>query len=65
MKLRNKNTGEIVTFVTIEEIYDDELDFTYIQASGHEKEVSYKSLEKFNEEWEDYTPAELCGEDKE
>lgn len=58
MKLRNKKTGEIVTFVTIEEIYDDELDFTYIQASGHEKEVSYKSLEKFNEEWEDYTPAE-------
>ena len=58
MKLRNKKTGEIVTFVTIEEIYDDELDFTYIKKSGHENELSYSSLEKFNADWEDYKPPE-------
>ena len=57
MKLRNKKTGEIVTFVTIEEIYDG-LDFTYIKKSGNENELSYSSLKKFNEEWEDYTPTE-------
>ena len=58
MKLRNKKTGEIVTFVTLEEIYDDELDFTYIKKSGNENELSYSSLKKFNDEWEDYKPAE-------
>ena len=58
MKMRNKKTGEIVTFVTIEEIHDDELDFTYIKKSGHENELSYSSLKKFNDEWEDYAPAE-------
>ena len=58
MKLRNKKTGEIVTFVTLEEIYDDELDFTYIKKSGNENELSYSSLKKFNDEWEDYAPAE-------
>ena len=58
MKMRNKKTGEIVTFVTIEEIHDDELDFTYIKKSGHENELSYSSLKKFNDEWEDYAPVE-------
>ena len=58
MKLRNKKTGEIVTFVTLEEIYDDELDFTYIKKSGNENELSYSSLKKFNDEWEDYAPKE-------
>ena len=58
MKLRNKKTGEIVTFVTLEEIYDDELDFTYIKKSGNENELSYSSLKKFNDEWEDYVPKE-------
>ena len=58
MKMRNKKTGEIVTFVTIEEIHDDELEFTHINASGHENALSYSSLEKFNDEWEDYAPAE-------
>ena len=58
MKLRNKKTGEIVTFVTLEEIYDDELDFTYIKNSGNENELSYSSLKKFNDEWEDYKPPE-------
>ena len=58
MRLRNKKTGEIVTFVTIEEIYDDELDFTYIRKNGHESEVSYSSLKKFNDEWEDYEQKE-------
>ena len=58
MKLRNKKTGEIVTFVTLEEIYDDELDFTYIKKSGNENELLYSSLKKFNDEWEDYAPKE-------
>ena len=58
MKLRNKKTGEIVTFVTLEEIYDDELDFTYIKKSGNENELSYSSFKKFNDEWEDYVPKE-------
>ena len=57
MKLRNKKTGEIVTFVILEEIYDG-LDFTYIKKSGDENELSYSSLKKFNKEWEDYKPAE-------
>ena len=57
MKLRNKKTGEIVTFVTLEEIYD-EINFTYIKKSGNENELLYSSLKKFNEEWEDYVPKE-------
>lgn len=57
MKLRNKETGEIVTFVTLEEIYD-EINFTYIKKSGNENELLYSSLKKFNEEWEDYVPKE-------
>lgn len=58
MKLRNKQTGEIVDFLTIDLIDCDEMEFTYLQASGHENSWSYNSLEKFNEEWEDYEPAE-------
>lgn len=58
MKLRNKKTGEIVDFLTIDLIDSDEMEFTYLQASGHENSWSYNSLEKFNEEWEDYRPAE-------
>lgn len=58
MKLRNKQTGEIVDFLTIDLIDSDEMEFTYLQASGHENSWSYNSLEKFNAEWEDYKPAE-------
>ena len=58
MKLRNKKTGEIVTFISIEELHDDELEFTHINASGHENALSYSSLKKLNEEWEEYNPKE-------
>lgn len=58
MKLRNKKTGEIVDFLTIDLIDSDEMEFTYLQASGHENSRGYNSLEKFNEEWEDYAPKE-------
>ena len=58
MKLRNKETGEIVDFLTIDLIDPDEMEFTYLQANGHENSWSYNSLEKFNAEWEDYKPAE-------
>lgn len=58
MKLRNKQTGEIVDFLTIDLIDSDKMEFTYLQASGHENSWSYNSLEKFNAEWEDYKPVE-------
>ena len=58
MKLRNKQTGEVVEFVSIDSVEADEIEFTYVQASGHENSWGYRSLEKFNEEWGDYVPAE-------
>lgn len=64
MKLRNKQTGEIVDFLTIDLIDSDEMEFTYLQASGHENSWSYNSLEKFNEEWEDYEPKEPIFDEK-
>lgn len=57
MKLRNKKTGEIVEFISIESV-DDEIEFTYTKVNGHEKAWSYRSLKKFNDEWEDYKPKE-------
>lgn len=50
MKLRNKKTGEIgEPRVAYQEIYVDTTEhMTYC----------YKSITEFNEEWEDYTPAE-------
>ena len=48
MKLRNKKTGEIVTFET--DIYADTEDRTY----------EFKSIAELNKEWEDYEePKEL------
>ena len=58
MKLRNRNTGEIVEFISIDLVDDDEIEFTYAKVNGHENACSYRSLEKFKEEWEDYEPAE-------
>ena len=58
MKLRNKNTGEPVKFVSIESIYKDKLKLTYILSSGLVNERYYTSIEKFNEDWEDYKPKE-------
>ena len=57
-KLRNKNTGVIVKFLSLELVDEDEIEFTYELPSGHEKAWSYSSLEKFKEEWEIYKPAE-------
>ena len=56
MKLRNKNTGDPVKFVSIESIYKDKLKLTYILSSGLVNERYYTSIEKFNEDWEDYKP---------
>lgn len=58
MKLRNKNTGDTVKFVSIKPLYKDKLKFTYILSSGIENERYYTSIEKFNEDWEDYKPKE-------
>lgn len=56
MKLRNKNTGDPVKFVSIESIYKNKLKLTYILSSGLVNERYYTSIEKFNEDWEDYKP---------
>lgn len=74
-KLRNKNTGVIVKFLSLELVDEDEIEFTYELPSGHEEAWSYSSLEKFKEEWEikiegwtegkAYHIEELCGEDEE
>lgn len=54
MRLRNKKTGEVVEFEVIELVDDDEIEFTYVNMSGHEQTRSYRSLKKFNEEWGDH-----------
>ena len=58
MKLRNKNTGVIVKFLSLELVDEDEIEFTHVMPSGHENALSYHSLEKFKEEWEIYKPTE-------
>lgn len=58
MKLRNKKTGVIVKFLSLELVDEDEIEFTYELPSGHEEAWSYSSLEKFKEEWEIYKPVE-------
>ena len=63
-KLRNKNAGFIVKFLSLELVDDDEIEFTYVMPSGHEKAWSYSSLEKFKEEWEIYKPVEPLIEDE-
>ena len=63
-KLRNKKSGEIVKFLSLELVDEDEIEFTYEMLSGHEKAWSYNSLEKFKEEWETYKPAEPLIKDK-
>ena len=62
-KLRNKNAGFIVKFLSLELVDDDEIEFTYVMPSGHEKAWSYSSLEEFKEEWEIYKPVEPLIED--
>lgn len=57
MKLRNKKTGEIVEFISIESV-DNEIEFTYVRYDGDEKSVAYRTLKNFNNEWEDYVPTE-------
>ena len=63
-KLRNKNAGFIVKFLSLELVDEDEIEFTYELPSGHEKAWSYSSLEKFKEEWEIYKPTEPLIEDE-
>ena len=58
MKLRNKNTGDTVKFVSIEPLYKDKLKLTYLLSSGLINERYYTSIEKFNDDWEDYKPKE-------
>lgn len=58
MKLRNKKTGEIVDFITIDLTGEGEIEFVFIAPDGGERGWKYNSLESFNEDWEDYKPAE-------
>lgn len=58
MKLRNKDTGEIVDFITIDLVDDNEIEFTYVRYDGDEKSVAYRTLKNFNNDWEDYVPKE-------
>ena len=58
MKLINKKTGDTVKFVSIEPLYKDKLKLTYLLSSGLVNERYYSSIEKFNEDWEDYMPKE-------
>lgn len=58
MKLRNKKTGGIVDFITIDLTGKGEIEFVFIAPDGDERDWKYNSLESFNEEWEDYQPAE-------
>lgn len=51
MKLRNKKTGEIIEDKCLNYILDDTRQFY--------------SLTEFNEEWEDYTPADPLIKDEE
>lgn len=64
MKLRNKKTGEIITLDS--EHINGLVDFGgKILVQTVEKEFSYGTLAKLNEDWEDYTPAEpLIKDDK-
>ena len=64
MKLRNKKTGETVKFVSIEPLYKDKLKLTYLLSSGLINERYYTSIEKFNDDWEDYKPTEPLIKDK-
>lgn len=57
-KLRNKKSGAIVKFLSVELIDEDEIEFTYVLPSGNENAWSCHSLEKFKEEWEIYKPTE-------
>ena len=58
MKLRNKKTGEIVEFLSLDLMDDGEIEFTYTKANGYENALTYRMLEKFKDEWEDYKPEE-------
>ena len=58
MRLRNKKTGGIVDFLTIDLTNKGEIEFCFIAPDGDERGWKYNSLEAFNEEWEDYKPAE-------
>ena len=58
MKLRNKKTGGIVDFLTIDLTGEGEIEFCFIAPDGDERDWKYNSLAEFNEEWEDYKTAE-------
>lgn len=58
MKLRNKNTGDEVKVVSIKPLYKNKLKLTYVLSSGIVNERYYNSIEKFNDDWEDYKPSE-------
>lgn len=64
MKLRNKKTGGIVDFLTIDLTGEGEIEFCFIAPDGDERGWEYNSLAEFNEEWEDYKPAEPLIKDK-
>lgn len=51
MKLRNKNTGEVVE-------RDEFILIKHIEGDGGWQDGVYHSIAEINEEWEDYKPAE-------
>ena len=59
MKLRNKKTGEVFNFVIKAEQDNTASYFTLKTGSGGwEDGLTYGTLEKLHEEWEDYKPTE-------
>ena len=61
MKLRNKNTGEIIKDAQYR-IYSTRDGFVI---STSIDKYSYKSLKEFCEDWEDYNPTKPCIDDDE
>ena len=55
MKLRNKKTGKMATFIKLEKGYTIPLLLTIIDANDVQLTLRYFSLAELNEEWEDYT----------
>ena len=58
MQLRNKKTGEVTDNIFV---YDGLICVDVWKGDSG----SYATLAELNEEWEDYKPAELCGEEEE
>ena len=54
MKLRNKKTGKLATFIELEKGHIIPLLLTIIDDNGVQLTLRYFTLAEFNAEWEDY-----------